>query len=159
MADISDIKTEMETIANAMSGINSFKYGNPMELNESRQKTKPMLMLHKQRQSRYPEFFRGHKTYEIKVGIYDTYFESQKSTKAYDLKQKDMENLMEHFLREFRLRSLGKTTEVTTPHDWQLENNVTVEIIEILGVDKLVGIEASLSLNVISDCDQGTFSY
>jgi|TARA_Y100001937_G_scaffold15886_1_gene21831 hypothetical protein len=159
MADFKDIVTEIETIANAQNGINSFKYGNPIEINESRQKTKPMLMLHKQRRATYNEFEKPIKTYECTIGIYDTYLQSQRATKDYSVKQQDLENLMEHFLREFRKRSHGLTAQVTSVQDWFMLERVTTELIEVLGSDSLVGIEATITIQVASDCDTGTFSY
>ena len=56
MADFTDIVTEFSTIATAQSGINSFKYGNPDEINTSRQNTNPLLILHKQRAVSFPDF-------------------------------------------------------------------------------------------------------
>ena len=163
MADFTDIVAEFSTIATAQSGISSFKYGNPFEINESRTLAKPMFMLHKQRAVTYPNFDRKIKTFTLIFGIYDTYKESQKNTKEYADKQKDIENLMEHFLREFRKRSLGLTTEVTSPQSWFMPSGdldtVTVEMIEVVGTDKLIGVEATISLSVFADCDTGTFSY
>ena len=159
MADFTDIVTEFNTIATAQSGINSFKYGNVLELNESRTLTKALLLLQKQRAIQYPEFEKKFKVYELTLGIYDTYKESQKSTKAYADKQKDLENLLEHFLRELRKRSLGNTTEVTSNKAWFMLEAVVVEVVEVIGADKLAGIEARISLRVNMDCDEGTFSY
>jgi len=159
MADFKDIVTEMETIVNAQSGINSFKYGNPFEINESRQNTKPMFMLHKQRRAIYNAFEKPLKQYNCTIGIYDTYMQSQKAAKAYSVKQQDLENLMEHFLREFRKRSHGLTTQVTSVQNWFMLERVETELIEIIGVDNLVGIEANITIQVAGDCDEGTFSY
>ena len=159
MADFTDIVTEVNTIATAQSGINSFKYGNVFELNESRTLSKPLLLLQKQRAVNFPAFENKVKTYEVTFGIYDTYKEAQKSSKDYADKQKDMENLMEQFLREFRKRSLGNTTQVTSVQEWHMTEAVRVELIEVVGTDKLIGIEATVSLIVFSDCDEGTFSY
>ena len=163
MADFTDIVTEFSTIATAQSGINSFKYGNPDEINTSRQNTKPLLILHKQRAVSFPDFEKKVKTFEVSFGIYDTFHESQKATKTYANKQQDLMNLVEQFLREFRSRSLGDTTEVTSVQSWHMPSNdqdtVNIELVEIVGVDKLVGAEAKINLTVFSDCDTGTFSY
>mgnify|MGYP004447657257 CR=1 FL=1 len=163
MADFTDIVTEFSTIAAAQSGISSFKYGNPDEINTSRQNTKPLLILHKQRGVSFPDFQKKLKTFEISFGIYDTYVESQKATKTYANKQQDLMNLMEQFLREFRSRSLGDTTEVTSVQSWNMPSNdqdvVNIEFVEVVGVDKLAGVEATINLSVYSDCDTGTFSY
>lgn len=159
MADFKDIVNEFQTIANAQSGINSFKYGNAFEINESRQNTKPMLMLHKQRRAIYSAFEKPLKQYNCTIGIYDTYKQEQKSAKAYSEKQQDLENAMEHFLREFRKRSHGLTTQVTSAQKWFMLERVETELIEVIGVDNLVGIEASLTIQVAGDCDEGTFSY
>jgi|15BtaG_2_1085339.scaffolds.fasta_scaffold00502_14 hypothetical protein len=163
MADFTDIVTEFSTIATAQTGINSFKYGNPDEINTSRQNTKPLLILHKQRAVTYPDFQKNLKTFEVSFGIYDTYFEEQKASKVYADKQQDLLNLMEHFLREFRSRSLGNTTEVTSVQEWHMPSNdedkITINFVEVVGVDKLAGVEATISLTIFSDCDTGTFSY
>jgi len=66
---------------------------------------------------------------------------------------------MEHFLREFRKRSHGLTAQVTNVQDWFMLERVTTELIEVLGSDSLVGIEATITIQVASDCDTGTFSY
>lgn len=159
MADFTDIVTEFNTIATAQSGISSFKYGNVFELNESRTLSKPLLLLQKQRTLQYAAFEKKLKTYEVVVGIYDTYKEAQKSSKTYADKQKDLENLMEQFLREFRKRSLGSTTQVTSVQSWIMDEPVRMELIEVVGADKLSGIEATITIRVFSDCDEGTFSY
>jgi len=164
MADFKDIVTEIETIATAQSGISSFKYGNPFEINESRANTKPMLMLHKQRSITFNNFEKKFKDYEIIIGIYDTYKQSEQSTKSYQEKQEDLENLTEQFLREFRKRSLGSTSQITSTQDWFMLSGdgsdiVRIELIENVGADKYVGIEATLTIRVYSDCDEGTFSY
>ena len=36
---------------------------------------------------------------------------------------------------------------------------VRLELIENVGADKYVAIEATLTFRVFSDCDEGTFSY
>ena len=164
MADFKDIVTEISIIAAAQSGISSFKYGNPFEINESRAKTKPMLMLHKQRTITFNNFKKKFKDYEIIIGIYDTYKQSEQSTKEYQEKQQDLENLMEQFIREFRKRSLGRTSQVTSSQDWFMLSGdgsdiVRLELIENVGADKYVGIEATLMLRAFSDCSEGTFSY
>lgn len=163
MADFTDIVTEFSTIATAQTGINSFKYGNPDEINTSRQSTKPLLILHKQRAVTYPDFQKNVKTFEVSFGVYDTYHEDQKATKTYANKQQDLLNLMEHFLREFRSRSIGSTTEVTSVQNWHMPSGaldiINFKFVEAIGADKLVGVTATVSLLVFSDCDTGTFSY
>ena len=159
MADFTDIVTEFQTIATAQSGINSFKYGNAFELNESRQKAKPLLMLQKQRRVSFQDFTKNYKDYALTFGIYDNYYESEKATKTYAEKQKDLELLIEQFIREFRSRSTGDTAQSTSSKNWFMLNAVNMELIEVLGADKLVGIEASLSIRVFTDCSTGSFSY
>ena len=163
MADFTDIVTEFSTIATAQSGINSFKYGNPDEINTSRQNTKPLLILNKQRSASFPDFQKKVKRFEVTFGVYDTFHESQKASKTYANKQQDLMNLLEQFLREFRSRSLGDTTQVTSTQAWHMPSgaadSVTIRFIEVIGADKLVGAVATINIFVNADCDTGTFTY
>mgnify|MGYP003148446222 FL=1 len=159
MADFTDIVSEFNTIATAQSGINSFKYANAFEINESRTEAKPMMMLQKQRRINIPDFSKNYKEFQVTFGIYDNYKTAEKSTKTYANKQKDLELLMEQFIRELRSRSIGSTTEATTSKDWFINNSMSMELIEVIGADKLVGIESTITIRVFNDCNTGTFSY
>lgn len=159
MADFTDIVTEFKTIATAQSGINSFKYAHAFELNESRSSSKPMLLLHKQTAYAFPTFDRKIKQFNVTVGIYDNYFQSEKATKTYANKQKDLENLIEQFIREFRKRTTGQTAQITSAQNWFMSQQVNLELIEAVGTDKLIGVEATFEISVFADCDEGTFSY
>ena len=163
MADIKNLVSEFEIIANAQVGINSFKYANSYEVNEFRTDTKPLLMLHKQRSVTFTDFEKKFKDYTLVVGIYDTYLESQKLTIDYQTKQSNLEDLMEQFLREVRSRYLGETVQSLIPKDWFMlsgdQDIVRFELIEVMGSDKLIGIESTMVFRTFSDCDTGTFNY
>jgi len=163
MADISNIITELETIATAQVGIESFEYSNIFDLNTFRTTTKPMMIVQRQTELSFPDFQKKFKDYQLKIGIYDDYNLAEQQTTAYASKQKELEDLMEQFLREFRSRSLGETTQVTTPQDWFMQSGtsdlVRMELIEIIGNDKLIAIESTVTVRTFSDCDVGTFNY
>ena len=159
MADFTDIVSEFNTIATAQSGINGFKYANAFEVNESRTEAKPMMILQKQRKVNIPDFSKNYKEFQVTFGIYDNYKAAEKSTKTYANKQKDLELLMEQFIRELRSRSIGSTTQATTSKEWFVNNSMAMELIEVIGADKLVGIESTITIRVFNDCNTGTFSY
>ena len=66
---------------------------------------------------------------------------------------------MEQFIRELRSRSIGSTTQATTSKEWFVNNSMSMELIEVIGADKLVGIESTITIRVFNDCNTGTFSY
>ena len=144
MADISDIVSELNTIATAQVGINSFEYENIFDLNTLRTNLKPMMIMQKQVGVTFPDFEKKFKDYKMIIGIYDTYKEAQQVSTSYEDKQKALEDLMEQFIREFRSRYLGETTQSPSPKEWYMQSGssdiVTSELIEVIGNDKLVGI-------------------
>jgi|LULN01.1.fsa_nt_gb hypothetical protein len=154
MADLKDVVSEFETIANlGTNDIKSFKYGNEFELNEARTKVKPILLFHKQRAFTYRIFERKHKDYTITIGLYDQYNSSEKSTTDFVSKQLYMEDLMEKLIRTFRSRYLADASNKTWFMLSNAEDSVSGELIEVIGVDKLIGITATFVVRVFTDCD------
>lgn len=159
MADISDIKTEMQTIAEAQTGISTFVLGKQSDINVNRSSAKPIFILTKQPSVTYPAHEKKFKTYPVTFGIYDTYDITEQGSKSYDEKQKDLENLVDQFIKEFKKRSHGQTTEITTPQEWWIQEEIVANFIEVIGNDGLIGIEVTAVVTTFNDCDEGTFSY
>lgn len=153
MAEIKDVVEEFETIANlGTNDIQSFKYGNEFELNESRGKTKPLLLFHKQRAFTYQVFSNKYKDYTVTIGLYDQYNSEERQTTSYIAKQQYLEDLMEKLIRTFRSRY-----EATSAKSWFMlsgaADTVSGELIEVIGVDKLIGITATFVVRVFTDCE------
>ena len=159
MADISNIRTEIETIVNAQTGISTFVLGRRTDINAKRSSAKPIFILDKQTSVTYPAHEKKFKNYPITIGIYDTYDITEQGSKTYDEKQRDLENLADQFIKEFKKRSHGQTTEVTTTQDWWIQEEVVINYIEQIGSDGLVGVELTAVVTTFNDCDEGTFSY
>ena len=163
MANIVDLVTEFETVANAMVGIGSFAYANNFEMNVYRTQARPLMLLHKQRTVSYPDFQKKMRDYKFTVGIYADYHEADKLVTSYAQKQSELTNLMEQYIRELRSRSLGETTQVTSNKDWFMQSGtqdiISYELIEVIGNDKFVAIEAILTFRMFADCNTGTFNY
>ena len=163
MANIIDLVNEFETVANAMVGIGSFAYGNTFELNEYRTQPRPLMVLHKQRALNYPDFQKKMRNYRLTIGIYSDYHEAEKLTTSYAQKQSDLTDLMEQYIRELRKRSLGNTAQVTSNQPWFMksgnEDTVTVDLIEVIGNDKFIGIESILTFVIFAECGEGVFNY
>ena len=154
MADLKDVVSEFETIANlGTNDIKSFKYGNESELNEARTEIKPMLLFHKQKTFTYQVFERKYKDYTITIGLYDQYNSSEKSSTDFISKQLYMEDLMEKLIRTFRGRYLADASNKTWFMLSNAEDSVSGELIEVIGVDKLIGITATFVVRVFTDCD------
>lgn len=160
MADFREIKDEFKLIAEAQNGIGSFKYDRRTNLSAYRTSAVPLFLLFKQPSVSFPVRSRKYKNYVIQFGIYDTFTEAEKKAGTeYEDKQATLENLSEQFIRELNKRSLGLTSESASTKDWTVEEAVTANFQESIGVDGLVGLETQITLRVFSDCDEGTFNY
>lgn len=157
MAQIDDIVTEFRTITTAFASINTFFYSHITELNtDLKQSPRPILLL----QSAPPTQMLSvedhtSKLYTLTFGIYDDYNRSERSAKSLEVKQAEVELIMEQFIQEFTRRS------VETPKEWY-PSSITfrdIEKIDYIGNSKLIGTECIMQLRVDSSCETGTFNY
>lgn len=159
MASIKDIVDEFETVADAFTGVSTFKYANPAEINEFHDITFPLLMLHKQRSLQAIEQRGKWKTYSLTFGIYDDYNELEKETVDYQTKQDQIEEKIFQFIEEIDTRSLNGTSS----RDWSFPSGTADsfngELIEYFGDQKLIAVEVTINIRVFGTCTAGIFNY
>lgn len=161
MADIKEVIEELETIANAFTSVKSFNYGYESEININRVKAFPHIHISNVHPYDQPKgFFEARRNYLMTIWLYDLYPIEEQKTVTEETKRGTMENILEQYVREFISRSQGETAQVTTIQDWTfIHISFRADSFKDAHNDKLVGIEATMTLEVVTDCDTGTFNY
>ena len=162
MATFKDIKDEFETIAEAHASIGTFKYGNPFEITSYTDITLPLFHLNKIRRTTTGDYRKkGYKRYEVVFQVVDQFLEAEKATKGLEQIQEEMEQYALQIVEEFDKRSIGDTTEVTSPQDWfrQDQEVIEIEFLENYASQNYAGVDVSFTIDVFRECDAGAFNY
>lgn len=159
MANIDTIITELETIANASTAINSFMYKRVSEVNATLNTSFPLLLV-----DSVPKITRGEvnnsflprkKRYNIDVYLYNTYNYDTKITTDLSAKQAELETILDQYTAEVIRRCINVTTSIMLVDRAAISGFVANDVHN----QKLVQVSYRYTFEVDSSCTLGTFNY
>lgn len=159
MANIDTIITELETIANASTAINSFMYKRVSEVNATLNTSFPLLLV-----DSVPKITRGEvnnsflprkKRYNIDVYLYNTYNYDTKITTDLSAKQAELETILDQYTAEVIRRCINVTTSIMLVDRAEISGFVANDVHN----QKLVQVSYRYTFEVDSSCTLGTFNY
>lgn len=159
MANIDTIITELETIANASTAINSFMYKRVSEVNATLNTSFPLLLV-----DSVPKITRGEvnnsflprkKRYNIDVYLYNTYNYDTKITTDLSAKQAELETILDQYTAEVIRRCINVTTSIILVDRAAISGFVANDVHN----QKLVQVSYRYTFEVDSSCTLGTFNY
>lgn len=159
MANIDTIITELETIANASTAINSFMYKRVSEVNATLNTSFPLLLV-----DSVPKITRGEvnnsflprkKRYNVDVYLYNTYNYDTKITTDLSAKQAELETILDQYTAELIRRCINVTTSILLVDRAAISGFVANDVHN----QKLVQVSYRFTFEVDSSCTLGTFNY
>ena len=160
MADYSNIVDEFETIANAFTSVNYFRYDRVSSMNgQQKAKGYPMILV-----TSTPNTSRGvsntsylpkRKEFTFKVFCYDLYNTAQKN--SYDLQtaQATVDKILDQYIAEFISRNIDGANGFSIVDREQISGFMAHDVLN----DKLIQSVYDVKIALDSDCTTGTFSY
>ena len=159
MANIDTIITELETIANASTAIESFMYKRVSEVNATLNTPFPLLLV-----DSVPKITRGEvnniflprkKRYNVDVYLYNTYNYDSRSTTDLSAKQAALETILDQYTAEVIRRCVNVTTSIMLVDRAAISGFVANDVHN----QKLVQVSYRFTFEVDSSCTLGTFNY
>lgn len=155
MANLAAIITELETIATAQTGLNSFMYTDLADVNTFRNKTYPLLLVERQVGIAHHNLKNRQRVYSLQLHFLEPYKRLEETQTTSQEKQEDIEVLAEQFLQEFRHRYK------TLANPWMVDDEE-----ELTGTwsfnkynDRLAQLTCQLKVRCQGDCLTGNFNY
>nr|MBI1231420.1 hypothetical protein [Cytophagales bacterium] len=153
--NITQLITELETIAQAQQGLSGLMYGEPYEINSQRNKEYPLLFVDRNVRIEGMNLKTRQRVYQLKLTFFDRYTRPDEAAIVSEQKQRDLEVLAEQFLHEFKSRyKVGG-------FPWKIENEE-----KIVGnwhyrkhQDRLIELSYMLPIRCQGECLAGTFNY
>ncbi|CAN5355118.1 hypothetical protein BH09BAC1_BH09BAC1_24360 [soil metagenome] len=152
---ITQLITELETIAQAQVGLNGLVYGEPFEINNQRNKDYPLLFIDRNVRIEGMNLKTRQRVYNLKLSFFDRYPRPEEIATPSENKQRDLEILAEQFLQEFKERYKAQGNH------WKIENEE-----KLLGnwqyrkhQDRLIELNYKLQIRCQGTCLAGTFNY
>lgn len=153
--NITQLITELDTIAHAQLGVNGLLYGEPFDINNQRNKDYPLLFIDRNVRIEAMNLQTRQRVYLLKLTFFDRYTRPEESLVESEQKQRDLEVLAEQFLHEFKSRYKTKG------FPWKIENEE-----KIVGTwlyrkhqDRLIELSYTLPIRCQGECLAGTFNY
>ena len=159
---IKDIVTEAELITEAFEDTNGFIYGFPWDMNATRNKNFPVVLLSRVHPYSIPELSKPDRIYDLQVSFFNTFLEGEKKQNIEpETKMEVLEKLARQWMEQFSDRSLGLTTEQTVSQDWFIPNPQEASFIQIYERldDKLLELLVRFKVQLHGDCGGGTFNF
>ncbi len=152
---IPQLITELQTIAQAQLGLNSFIYGDPFDVNNYRDKQYPLLLIDRNVNIEGLHLHTKQRIYTFKIFFYDRHDRHSQTLVPSEEKQHQLEHLAEQFLAEFRRRYREQA------YPWALENdnNITGFWAYYKQNDRLVQLHYTLKIRAQGECPAGQFDY
>lgn len=135
MAQVADIKSRFQTIANGITTIETFMFDAFSMLNSTRDKVYPVFLLKVPEKSQRPSIYNDWKNYDIEFFVLDTH-------KTADVRTREgvwdaMDTIAEQVIIELKSTpNVYRISEVAFDYGYDLLN------------DKLVGVKCSMTLSV-----------
>jgi len=152
---ITQLITELETIAQAQTSLNGLVYGEPFEINNQRNKDYPLLFIDRNVRIEGMNLKTRQRVYTLKLSFFDRYPRPEELTTDSETKQRDLEVLAEQFLHEFKERYKANG------YPWKIENEE-----KLVGQwqyrkhqDRLIELNYTLPIRCQGECLAGTFNY
>ena len=152
---ITQLISEIETIAQAQVGLNGLMYGEPFEINNQRNKDYPLLFIDRNVRIEGMNMKTRQRVYQLKLSFFDRYPRPEEIATASETKQRDLEVLAEQFLFEFKARYKANG------YPWKIENEE-----KVAGnwqyrkhQDRLIELTYTLQIRCQGECLAGTFNY
>lgn len=152
---ITQLINELETIAQAQTGLNGLVYGEPFEINNQRNKDYPLLFIDRNVSIEGMNLKTRQRVYQLKLTFFDSYPRPEETTVASETKQRDLEVLAEQYLQEFKARYKAEG------YPWKIENEE-----KLVGnwqyrkhQDRLIELNYTLLIRCQGECLAGTFNY
>lgn len=154
MATITQLIQELETIATAQVGLESFVYDNVAAVNAQRSRQYPLLLVDHQVGIDDMNLANRQRVYTLNLHFFDTWHRQQESQADARTPQRDIEELAEQFLQEFRARAKAS-------HPWKVDNaeDVTGSWAYHQYNDRLIQLSYAVRLRSQGECTPGTFNY
>jgi hypothetical protein len=155
MPNITQLITELNTIATAQQGLPAFLYADPMDVNAFRDKEYPLLLADRNITIENMGLKTRQRVYVLKLHFFDLYSRTDAATIDAQEKQRDIELVAEEFLQEFRSRY----REQNKP--WKLENEdaFTGQWGFNKHNDRLIQLTYTLKIRSQGECVAGVFVY
>ncbi len=152
---ITQLITELGTIAQAQTGLNGLVYGEPVEINSQRNRDYPLLFVDRNIRIEGMNLKTRQRVYNLKLSFFDRYPRPEEITTASETKQRDLEILAEQFLQEFKERYKANG------HPWKIENEekLTGNWQYRKHQDRLIELTYNLQIRCQGECLAGTFNY
>lgn len=152
---ITQLINELETIAQAQQGLNGCMYGEPVEINNQRNKDYPILFIDRNIRIEGMNLKTRQRVYLLKLSFFDRYPRPEEITVDSEAKQRDVEILAEQFLQEFKDRYKANG------YPWKIENEEKVagQWQYRKHQDRLIELTYNLQVRCQGECLAGTFNY
>lgn len=156
---INSIITELETIANAFTSVQSFIYNRPSAVNwKIRTKGYPCILVDSQTDfdpnGTNSKNLIKKNTYTLRVFAYDEYQITEQNEITQQAKQQELQNILDQYIAEIRRRAIA------TPSNGFIVTNITNGFHAFpVHNDKLMQVVLTLSIEADSHCTIGTFNY
>ena len=161
MAQLNDIIDELNTIATAFTGINTFVFDEIGEINSDRLKSYPALLVDSRNlginvtkldRNNLPDKI----DYSLKLFFLDTYFVSEQKTTDRQTKFAAMETIANQYLAEIQRRTLADSTKGFFIKSREVSNGF---VLDKLHNDELCQLVYDVVIRADNDCSLGTFAY
>ena len=155
MPNISQLITELKTIATAQQDVGSFLYADPMDVNSYRDRQYPLLLADRNITIEALGLKNRQRVYTVRLYFCDVYNRADNATVPSQSKQHDLELVAEEFLQEFRARYRDQGLP------WRLENEdqLTGQWGFNKQNDRLAQVVYTLKIRCQGECTTGTFVY
>lgn len=164
---VENIVNEFRLTANAFTSVKTFIYDRLSVINTKRSDnddTYPLILLEATPfQTRgngdlsiNKKFLPRKKVYEFNLFLFDLYKEAEKKTKALEVKQGEVEILLEQYIAQIIKRVNQNTTFEFQVIDFEQMQGIIAHDVHS---DKLVQVNYKIKLMHDTVCDEGTFNY
>ena len=159
MATIKTVIDELETIANAFTGVNEFMYDRPSYINGRMNEQYPLILVNSSpnhtRGAVNNSFLPRKKQFVLNIFMYDTYNEDEKSTTTLQTKQAEVDTLLDQYIAEVIRRN------VSGANGFYLSEQASINGFLAHDVHNGRLVQSTYTVNVYldSECSTGTFNY
>ena len=160
MADYSDIIDEFETVADAFTSVNYFRYDKVSEINgKLRDKDYPLILIkdspNTSRGDVNNSFLPRNKKYTLDIFCYNSY---KSSTQKTTTKQK-AQALVDLYLDQYLAKVFGRNIEGSNGFSIVDQTQINGFLAKDVHNDKLIAAKYSVVVQLDSSCVEGTFNF
>lgn len=159
MATIKTVIDELETIANAFTGVEQFMYDRPSYINGRPSEAWPLILVNSSPNNVRGDVNRDYlprkKQFTLNIFVYDTFNEDEKSTTTLQTKQAAVDQLLDQYIAELMRRNNSGA------NGFFLSEQATINgfIAHDVHNGRLVQSTYTVNVYLDSECSTGTFNY